>query len=167
LDEIRHVIDEDLFISLLYQDIELSRVLVDSAEWIENFTTHSAEFELSYSPSWIVNKDIPLAEYIEECIADWDLPEDYSTFDILSFVLSKCNSDSARDRVNSEWIEFENRGMIIVLRFLKYFVDTLTNQKLIWGVGRGSSTASYILYLLEVHRIDSLEYDLPITDFLK
>ena len=40
-------------------------------------------------------------------------------------------------------------------------------NNVVWGLGRGSSTASYILYLLGVHKIDSLYYDLPIEEFLK
>ena len=51
--------------------------------------------------------------------------------------------------------------------FMKYLVDTLRKNNIIWGVGRGSSVASYVLYLLGVHRIDSLYYDLDITEFLK
>jgi len=38
---------------------------------------------------------------------------------------------------------------------------------MIWGVGRGSSVASYVLYLLDVHRIDSMFYDLDPSEFLR
>jgi len=34
-------------------------------------------------------------------------------------------------------------------------------------VGRGSSVASYCLYLLGVHKINSLKFDLDIKEFLK
>jgi DNA polymerase III alpha subunit len=40
-------------------------------------------------------------------------------------------------------------------------------QKIIWGVGRGSSVASYVLYKLGVHRINSLYYNLDATEFLR
>jgi DNA polymerase III alpha subunit len=50
---------------------------------------------------------------------------------------------------------------------MKYLVDTLRKNIIVWGVGRGSSVASYILYLIGVHRIDSLYYDLDIAEFLK
>jgi DNA polymerase III alpha subunit len=53
------------------------------------------------------------------------------------------------------------------LRYLKYLVDTLRKNNVVWGVGRGSSVASYVLFLIGVHRIDSLYYDLNVDEFLK
>jgi DNA polymerase III alpha subunit len=57
--------------------------------------------------------------------------------------------------------------MFDLLRYLKYFVDTMRKNSVLWGLGRGSSVASYVLYLLGVHRINSLYYDLDIKEFLK
>jgi DNA polymerase III alpha subunit len=57
--------------------------------------------------------------------------------------------------------------MIIVLKFLKYLVDVCNTNNIVLGVGRGSSVASYCLYLLGVHCIDSIKYELDIKEFLK
>jgi DNA polymerase III alpha subunit len=57
--------------------------------------------------------------------------------------------------------------MFDLLFYLKYLVDTLRENKVLWGVGRGSSVASYVLYLIGVHKIDSLKYNLDIAEFLK
>jgi len=46
-------------------------------------------------------------------------------------------------------------------------VDVMHDNRVIWGVGRGSSVASYVLYLLGVHRIDSMYYDLDAGEFLR
>ena len=54
-----------------------------------------------------------------------------------------------------------------VLQFLKYMVDTLRENNIVWGVGRGSSVASYVLYLLGVHKVNSIKYDLDPTEFLR
>jgi DNA polymerase III alpha subunit len=54
-----------------------------------------------------------------------------------------------------------------LLFYLKYLVDAMRENKIVWGVGRGSSVASYVLYLIGVHRIDSIKYDLDIKEFLK
>jgi len=62
---------------------------------------------------------------------------------------------------------FQERDMFMILRYLKYLVDTMRKHNIVWGVGRGSSVASYVLYLLGVHRINSLHYDLSIDEFLK
>ena len=57
--------------------------------------------------------------------------------------------------------------MMDVLQFLKYMVDTLRENNIVWGVGRGSSVASYVLYLLGVHKVNSIKYDLDPTEFLR
>jgi DNA polymerase III alpha subunit len=46
-------------------------------------------------------------------------------------------------------------------------VETMRVNNIVWGVGRGSSVASYVLYLIGVHKIDSMYYDLDIEEFLR
>jgi DNA polymerase III alpha subunit len=43
----------------------------------------------------------------------------------------------------------------------------MTENQLIWGVGRGSSVASFVLYKLKVHRINSMYYELDPAEFLR
>jgi DNA polymerase III alpha subunit len=43
----------------------------------------------------------------------------------------------------------------------------MRENDIVWGVGRGSSVASYTLYLIGVHKIDSIKYELDINEFLK
>ena len=57
--------------------------------------------------------------------------------------------------------------MFDLLRYLKYFVDTMRENNVVWGLGRGSSVASYVLYLIGVHKIDSMYYDLDVGEFLR
>jgi DNA polymerase III alpha subunit len=70
-------------------------------------------------------------------------------------------------RAGEVLILFQERGLFPLLQYLKYLVDTMRANEIVWGVGRGSSVASYVLFLLEVHRINSLYYDLSIDEFLK
>jgi DNA polymerase III alpha subunit len=70
-------------------------------------------------------------------------------------------------RVTAELKLFKNRGMYPVLRLLIYLVDFMRAHNVVWGVGRGSSVASFCLYLIGIHRINSLKYDLDINEFLK
>ena len=62
---------------------------------------------------------------------------------------------------------FQEREAFDLLRYLKYLVDTMRKNNIVWGVGRGSSVASYVLYLIGVHKINSMYYDLDIAEFLK
>ena len=76
--------------------------------------------------------------------------------------MERCTNAQQRDRVYTELVEYEKRGMIIVLKFLLYLVDTCEKHDISLGVGRGSSVASYCLYLLGIHCIDSIKYELDI-----
>jgi DNA polymerase III alpha subunit len=78
-----------------------------------------------------------------------------------------CNTDAELQRVGTELLLYQERNMFDLLRFLVYIVDVMREQDIVWGVGRGSSVASYVLYLIGVHKIDSLYYDLDIAEFLR
>ena len=70
-------------------------------------------------------------------------------------------------RVEMELTEFKTRNLFPVLKVLIYIIDTMRKNNLVWGIGRGSSVASYVLYLIGVHKVDSLKYNLDIKEFLK
>jgi DNA polymerase III alpha subunit len=97
----------------------------------------------------------------------WYLPDEYLNMDIAKHVLDKCTTEAELQRAGDELIKFQERDMFILLKYLKYLVDTMRKNNIVWGVGRGSSVASFVLFLLEVHRINSLYYDLSIDEFLK
>jgi DNA polymerase III alpha subunit len=82
-------------------------------------------------------------------------------------VLELCSTDAELQRVGEELLLFQERNLFDLLRYLKYLVDVMRENRLIWGVGRGSSLASYVLYLLGVHRINSMFYDLDPQEFLR
>lgn len=97
----------------------------------------------------------------------WFMPEPYKSMDIAEYIVSLCKSEAELQRVGQELLLYQERGLFDLLRYLKYLVDLMQQNRLIWGVGRGSSVASYVLYLLGVHRIDSMYYDLDIAEFLR
>jgi DNA polymerase III alpha subunit len=92
---------------------------------------------------------------------------EYLELDIAQHVLGLCATQEELQRVGQELLLYQERDLFNLLRYLKYFVDTMRKNSVVWGLGRGSSVASYILYLLGVHKINSLYYDLPIEEFLK
>jgi DNA polymerase III alpha subunit len=97
----------------------------------------------------------------------WYMPEEYKQLDIAKLVLDLCKSDEELQRVGEELLLFQERNLFDLLRYLKYLVDVMRSNHLIWGVGRGSSVASYVLYLLGVHRVNSIFYDLDPQEFLR
>ena len=99
--------------------------------------------------------------------SEWLMPEEYKQLDIAKLVLDLCKTDAELQRVGEELLLYQERNLFYLLRYLKYLVDVMKENHLIWGVGRGSSVASYILYLLGVHRVDSMFYDLDPREFLR
>ena len=97
----------------------------------------------------------------------WFMPDEYKQLDIAEYVLNLCSTDAELQRVGTELLLYQERNLFNLLRYLKYLVDVMKENHLIWGVGRGSSLASYVLYLLGVHRINSMYYDLDPREFLR
>ena len=95
------------------------------------------------------------------------MPEKYYQIDVKQWLLDKTETEEERDRVLIEYNLFEKKKFIKVLQFLIYFVDTLRANNIVWGVGRGSSVASFCLFLIGVHKINPLLYNLDITEFLR
>ena len=98
---------------------------------------------------------------------NWRIPYKYKEMDIGKHVLDLCETDEQRARVTRELELYNKYNMTMVLKCMKYIVDTLRANNIVWGVGRGSSVASYVLHLLGVHKIDSIKYDIPIGEFFK
>jgi hypothetical protein len=97
----------------------------------------------------------------------WHMPDEYKELDIAAYVLGLCKEDYELQRVGEELLLFQERNAFDLLRYMKYLVDTLRKNNVVWGVGRGSSVASYVLFLIGVHKINSLYYNLDIEEFLK
>ena len=98
--------------------------------------------------------------------ADWFIPKEYKTLNIEEFLHDQCPVQN-RDRLNKELALFRQHDMIPMLRTMKYIVDTLRANNIVWGVGRGSSVASYVLHIIGVHKIDPIKYSIPIEEFFK
>lgn len=96
----------------------------------------------------------------------WFIPEDYYP-NLVEMLYGMCKTQEQTDRVSEELEAFIQHGMLDLLFVLKYIVDTLRANNIVWGVGRGSSVASYVLYLIGVHKIDSLKYNLDWQEFLR
>ena len=86
------------------------------------------------------------------------MPDEYKNLDIEAYVINLCNSEEEVSRAYEELAEFHKRKMTDVLRYMVYLVKFMRENNIVWGVGRGSSVASYVLFLIGVHRINSIQY---------
>jgi len=108
-----------------------------------------------------------LIDFDQKNINNWHMPEKYYQINVLQWLLERCQNDEEKIRVQTEYELFEKKKFIRVLQFLIYFVDTLRANNIVWGVGRGSSVASFCLFLIGVHKINPMLYNLDITEFLR
>jgi DNA polymerase III alpha subunit len=152
---------------LLYKnpglDISLFQV-EDSLEYNRSVAELHAELDLLDSYH---NISQTVEEFDRVLQRNWRMPQEYKELDIAAYVLGLCKEEHELQRVGQELLLYQERNLFDLLRYLKYLVDTLRKNNVVWGVGRGSSVASYVLFLLGVHKIDSLYYNLDVEEFLK
>jgi len=158
------VCKQDAIIELLYAGHDVSNVLCDNldddVEWKHaNKICDTTIQGLTYVDAPIYN-DVDWFQY-------WLTPEPYASIDLKEWSLSKCKTQQEIDRVLLEVDELQNRNMVPVMRHLIYCVDVWRKHNMFWGVGRGSSVCSFVLYLIGINRINPLEYDLDLKEWLK
>jgi hypothetical protein len=162
---------EDDLCDLLYcdPDLDLTRFQV-AGSGVYNKSVHATYAGFPELRPYVpvdYKEDVPVELFDWSQQQRWHMPEQYAMLDIAEWVLAQCKTEPELQRVGQELLLFQERDLFNLLRWLKYFVDTMRANNIVWGVGRGSSVASYVLYLIGVHRINSLYYDLDIEEFLK
>jgi DNA polymerase III alpha subunit len=152
-------------IKLIYQNKSdlLKQVLV---ELTEDTAVFSQNTNLKLKLYQADSLSLSVEDFDKSCQEDWFIPDEYKNMDIEEFLVNQCPEENYQ-RLVDELTEFRERNMLMVLKTLKYIVDTLRQHNIVWGVGRGSSVASYTLYLLGVHKIDSIKYKLNWQEFLR
>ena len=150
----KHLADEQIGIELLYRGQSISDVPFEDIEQFNKFAT-----ELEITPI----SDLSLIS------KDFNIPQHYKELDVEKYVHSKLINRVPDEigRVEMELAMYQERGLFPVLQLLIYIVDVMRKHNLVWGVGRGSSVSSYLLYILGVHKVNSHKYRLDIKEFLK
>lgn len=160
-------------VDLLYQNpsLKIENFLVDDPDQYNKSVRqlHADLPKLQKYADYFSTRD-PFAsveEFDQHNQNNWYMPDEYKSLNIAEYIISLCETDAELLRVQTELLLFQERNLFDLLRFLKYLVDTMRQHNIVWGVGRGSSVASYVLFLIGVHKINSLQYDLDIKEFLK
>lgn len=108
-----------------------------------------------------------IEEYDRKATSNWKTPEKYDEIDLNEWLLARCLAEIQKDRVRKELNMYEERNLFPLLKHLIYLIEHFRKNNIVWGVGRGSCCASYILYLIGVHRVDSIKYNIKIEEFLR
>jgi len=160
------IFSEEDVIELLYTDPEfdISKLYLND---IDKYSQSLKELGIDLPVINKVPKRSNPAIFDKENCDNWHMPDKYYQINVLQWLLDKCQNDEEKIRVQMEYSLFEKKKFIRVLQFLIYFVDTLRANNMVWGVGRGSSVASFCLFLIGVHKINPMLYNLDITEFLR
>lgn len=161
----------------------LIRLMAERADATGLFVEEMTDAIRQYNQFVPKERQIRVKFAVDDYCLDWAIPAEFLSLNVAKYVEAKLIDEAERRslaehwpdeyiyaRVNRMWDElkmYEQAGLTDVIRTLIYIINTLQKHKVVWGVGRGSSVASYVLYLIGVHDVDSVEYDLDITDFLR
>lgn len=164
----RVVLDVSSLEDLLYAGGALTDVLVEVSPETEQFDLLCRKWD---RPQYQTRHPEPLAHSPEEehtrRANEWFIAQEMQGVDVRAFLLSLCKTEEEIARINLEMDLYEERDLLPILRLMMYLVDHFRRNKVVWGVGRGSSVASYALFLIGLHKIDSLKFKLDIREFLK
>ena len=160
------IFSEEDVIDLLYTDpnFDLSKLYLDN---IDKYSQSLKELGIDLPVIKTAPERSNTEIFDKQNCDNWHMPEKYYQINVLQWLLDKCQNDEEKMRVQTEYDLFEKKKFIRVLQFLIYFIDTLRANNMVWGVGRGSSVASFCLFLIGVHKINPMLYKLNITEFLR
>ena len=159
----QYIYNEDDVLDLVMREIDIvnTNLLVtglDTKQLNTAFSTIATEY---------IEPTETLTEFDANNQKNWYMPDEYKKLDIAEYVLSLCTTQEELQRCGIELLMYQDRNLFNLLQYLKYLVDTMKENNIIWGVGRGSSVSSYILYKMEVHKVDSMFYNLDVGEFLR
>lgn len=151
---------ESGLLELLYQDVSISGIACDDRRCTEEWRRAARDCD-SQVAGPVTEEDRSSTD------AAWFTPQPYSGIDLRQWCLDRCESEEQEIRAMMEIDEFEKRGMLPVMRHMIYCVDSWRTAGVTWGVGRGSSVSSFVLYLIGINRINPLLHDLDFGEWLK
>lgn len=162
----RQILNEEQAVEMLYANpiLDISNLCLED---VSKFNNASNRLHYDTVLKQLGELNIDVRQFHKQNQDNWNMPDKYKNLDIAKYLLDLCNSDVQLQRVGKELLLYQEKGMFKLLCFLVYLVDTMRDNDIVWGVGRGSSVASYVLYLIGVHKIDSIYYDLDVDEFLR
>ena len=144
-------------------------VLCDPSDDIDKFNVAMREQYLPELKQYIP-LDVDQKTFDGALQSEWFMPDEYKKLNVYDYVMNKAETPCPQHTQHRIWEElkaFEERDMEDLLRYMIYLVDFMRENDIVWGVGRGSSVASYVLYLIGVHKINSIQFGLDWREFLR
>lgn len=161
----RCILNEQDALELLYKGKSIDNIYAEQ-QVIDQYNKSVIDNEIDLEKLKSI-VDIDIETFDRQNQSNWYMPLEYKNMDIVEYVLSKTQNEQQKQRVLQELEMFVERGMENVLKFMVYLVDIMRKNNIVWGVGRGSSVSSYVLYLIGIHKVDSIKFNLDIKEFLR
>lgn len=140
---------------------------------VTELTEEIKQFNSLVDPS----QRITVKDTFTELDLAWNIPQQYIDMNVEEFMwdtfLDEVGSMTSSEirkratRLEQEFTLYNEMNLLPVLRVIIYIINTLRTNNVVWGIGRGSCVSSYVLYLLGVHDVDSVAYNLDYKDFLR
>lgn len=152
------IVDDDYAISLLIKEGHLpEHIKVIKSEDSEKYYNKYGE-------------DISFKEIEYDITPNMDYDE--KRFDEIIELLFHKRRDDVNDidhqkRFIAELDFFIDNGLQSLIIKMYDMIEQFKQEKVVWGVGRGSSCACYIFYLLDIHDINPIKFDIPFKEFSK
>ena len=159
------IVNENDLVEGLLQGKSVNSIITEDTEKIDTYNHFCSLFKFNDQIDYETPADND-DKYSYKNSDNWQMPNKYKDLNIVDYILG-LSPEENYDRCYAELEEFKKRDMFPMLKFLVYMVSELKNNNIMWGVGRGSSVSSYILYLIGVHKIDSIKYNLDYKEFLR
>lgn len=152
--------------TLLYHNptLDIGQIVLEDATKYKT-ATKDLYSELAQVQQY-VESGLTVEEFDKQKQQNWYMPKEYKDFDIAKWLLDQCSNDEELQRAGKELLVFQERGLMMLLNYMKYLVDTMRSNNIVWGVGRGSSVGSFVLYKIGINRINPIYYRLDFEDFL-
>lgn len=151
----------------LFRGEQIDNWLVNDYNEVVKFQAAASNFDSNVNIEFPEKLTVTPEEFHKKNQESWLMPNSYLSLDLNSILMSRCDTDEQKIRVIEELNLFKQYDLEILLRFMIYLVDVFQENNIIWGIGRGSSVSSYILFLIGIHKVDSIRYQLDIKDFLR
>jgi DNA polymerase III alpha subunit len=168
----------------VYQESDLIQLLIsgDSVDGctcedspdIVQFINANENAGLQTTISIYSEPSTPVLEYHKFLSAEYEIPDEYKNLDLVKYVFDLVEKytfdydiELVYQRIEEELALFYEYDLENYIRSVIFIIDAFTKNNIIHGCGRGSSVASFILYLIGVHYIDPIKYDINISEFLR
>lgn len=108
---------------------------------------------------------------------DWNIPPEYKQIDLDEYLAVRFEEklgslkytdaevQVAIDRISDELQQIKHRGMTRFMQTIVFILDEFKRNNVVWGVGRGSSCACYLLFILGLHVVDCVKMNVPMDEF--